>query len=121
MWQVLADGLDTGLTEDLEAWEQYERASHGRKQVTFSRGLHRRYRLVEEESDDEIADRDMGGEDVIALPAETWQAIRDRAEQLLVAAEVDGLHGAVLWLTARRLAWSWATPAPRRELVQPRR
>jgi hypothetical protein len=26
----------------LEAWEQYERASHGRKQVRFSRGLRRR-------------------------------------------------------------------------------
>jgi hypothetical protein len=60
---------DTGLADDLEAWEQYERASHGRKQVTFSRGRRRRYRLAKEESDDEIADRDMGGDDVIALPA----------------------------------------------------
>jgi hypothetical protein len=51
--------------------------------------------------------------DLIALPAETWHAIRDRAEQLLTAAEVDGLTGAIMWLTARRLAWSWATPAPR--------
>jgi hypothetical protein len=48
MWQVLRDGLDTGLADDLEAWEQYERASHGRKHVTFSRGLRRRYRLAEE-------------------------------------------------------------------------
>jgi endonuclease/exonuclease/phosphatase family metal-dependent hydrolase len=31
MWQVLRDGLDTGLVDDLEAWEQYERASHGRE------------------------------------------------------------------------------------------
>jgi hypothetical protein len=30
MWQILADGLDTGHTKDLEAWEQYERASNGR-------------------------------------------------------------------------------------------
>jgi hypothetical protein len=55
----------------------------------------------------------MGGDDVIALPAETWQAIRDRAEQLLTASEVDGLTGAVLWLTERRLPWSWATAAQR--------
>jgi hypothetical protein len=47
MWQVLRDGLDTGLADDLEAWEQDERASHGRKQVTFSCGLRRRYRLAE--------------------------------------------------------------------------
>ncbi|WP_346279743.1 hypothetical protein, partial [Pseudonocardia sp.] len=29
------------IVRALEAWEQYERASHDRKQVTFSRGLHR--------------------------------------------------------------------------------
>jgi hypothetical protein len=32
----VADGLDTGLADDLEAWEQHERVSHCRKQVTFS-------------------------------------------------------------------------------------
>lgn len=116
MWQVLADGLATGLADDLEAWEQYERASHGRKQVTFSRGLRMRYRLVEEKTDDEIASEDLGSADLIALPAETWYAIRDRAEQLLTAAEADGLTGAILWLTERRLAWSWATAAPPRGL-----
>jgi hypothetical protein len=83
--------------------------------VTFSRGLRQRYRLAEEKTDDEIADEDLGSADLIALPAETWHAIRDRAEQLLSAAEADGLMGAVLWLTERRLAWAWASPAPRRE------
>lgn len=113
MWQVLADGLATGLADDLETWEQYERASHGRKQVTFSRGLRQRYRLAEEESDEDIASADLGGEDLIALPAETWHAVRDHAEQLLTAAEVDGLPGAIAWLTARRLDWARATAAPR--------
>jgi hypothetical protein len=79
-----------------------------------------RYRLAEEQTDDKIADRDMGGDDLIALPAETWRAIRDRAEELLTAAEVDGLQGAVAWLSARRLAWSWATPAPRPDPVRAR-
>ena len=40
-----------------------------------SRGLRRRYRLAGEESDDEIADRDMGSDDGIALPAEAGRAI----------------------------------------------
>jgi Replication protein len=81
MWQVLRDGLDTGLADDLDTWAEYQRASHGRKQVTFSRGLRRRYRLADEQTDDEIADRDMGGDDVIALSPASWQAIRDHAEQ----------------------------------------
>lgn len=114
MWQVLADGLATGLADDLEAWFQYEAASHGRKQVTFSRGLRRRYRLAVEESDDEIASADLGGDDLIALPAATWQVVRLRGEELLGAAEAEGLVGAVRWLDSRGLGWSWATSAPPR-------
>ena len=55
----------------------------------------------------------MGCDDVIALPAETWRAIRDHAEQLLTATEVNGLAGAVVWLMERRLAWWWARPGER--------
>ncbi|QJY46944.1 protein rep [Pseudonocardia broussonetiae] len=112
MWEVLADGVATGLADDLEAWFEYERASHGRKQVTFSRGLRQRYRLAEEETDEDIAAADLGSDDLIALPAETWRAVRDVAEELLTVAEAEGLEGAVRWLSARRLAWSWARPAP---------
>jgi hypothetical protein len=110
MWQVLADGLATGLADDLEAWAQYEQGSHNRKQVTFSRGLRQRYRLAEEETDEEIAETDLGSDDLIALPAETWSVIRGCAEQLLTAAETDGLAGALAWLAARRLEWVWAGP-----------
>lgn len=112
MWQVLADGLATGLADDLEAWAEYEKASHQRKQVTFSRGLRQRFRLAEEETDEEIAGKDLGSDDLIALPAETWHAIRGCAEQLLTAAEVDGIVGAQLWLTARRLEWQLAAAGP---------
>jgi hypothetical protein len=108
MWQVLADGIETGLADDLEAWFTYERASHGRKQVTYSRGLRQRFRLAEEETDDEIADRDLGTDDLIVIPAETWRYVRDQGEELLTAAELDGLGGAAMWLNTRGLAWTWA-------------
>jgi hypothetical protein len=71
----------------------------------FSRGLRRRYRLAEEETDEEIAGLDFGSEDLIALPAETWSAIRECAEELLTAVEVDRLLGAQVWLTKRGFAW----------------
>jgi hypothetical protein len=51
----LRPGLATGLADDLEAWCEYEQASHGRKQMTFSRGLRQRYRLAEQETDEEAA------------------------------------------------------------------
>lgn len=110
MWQVLADGLATGLADDLEAWEQYERASHGRKQVTFSRGLRRRYRLADEQEDQDIVDQDHGGNDLVVLPAATWTVVREHAEQLLTAAEHDGLAGVMAWLTGRRLEWRSVRP-----------
>jgi hypothetical protein len=49
-------------------------------------------------------------DDLIALPAETWGAVRDRAEKLLTAAEADGLIGAVLWLTEPA---AWTSPRHR--------
>jgi hypothetical protein len=52
--------------------------------------------------------KDLGSDDLIALPAETWHAVRGCAEQLLTAAEVDGLLGAQLWFSERGLEWSLA-------------
>lgn len=108
---LLRDGLATGLADDLEAWWEFEQASKGRRQLTWSVGIRDRYGVGPEQSDTEIAEEDLGSDDLIALPAETWHAIRDRAELLLTATEADGLVGAVLWLTERGLAWSWATTA----------
>ena len=39
--QILADGLATGLADDLELWAEYEQASWGRRQMTWSRELRR--------------------------------------------------------------------------------
>jgi hypothetical protein len=80
--------------------------------VAFARGLRGRYRLAGEETDEQIAEKDLGSDDLLALPADTWSAIRGCAEQLLTAAEVDGLVGARLWLNERGLSWSWATSTP---------
>lgn len=102
---ILADGLSTGLADDIESWWEYEKASHGRRQVTFSRGLRERYRLAVEESDEEIASEDMGGDDLVALPIETWRAVRGRAEVLLSLAEQGGVDAVIGWLRERGLAW----------------
>lgn len=45
---------------------------------------------------------------------ETWRAIRDNVEELLIAARRDGLAGGLAWLAARRLKWVWAGPDRRR-------
>jgi hypothetical protein len=105
---LLRDGLATGAADDIEAWWEFEQASRGRRQLTWSQGIRDRYGVGPEQSDQEIAAEDVGSDDLIKLPAETWEVVRDQAEQLLTAAEVDGLAGAAEWLDRRGLRWSWA-------------
>ena len=115
MWQVLADGL---ATASLTIWRRGPNTSRAATTESRSRspvGLRRRYRLAEEESDEEIAETDLGSDDLIALPAETSSVIRGCAEQLLTAAETDGLTGALAWLMARGLEWVWAGPGLHRD------
>lgn len=111
---ILRDGLATGLADDIEAWWQWEQASHGRKQLTWSKGTRERFGLGGELTDEEIAEQDLASADLVALPPETWRVVRPVAEQLLTVAEVEGLEAACRWLTGRGLAWTWGRGAPRR-------
>ena len=105
MFEVLADGLATGLAADLEAWWEYEQSSLGRRQLTWSKGTRERYGLGREATDEEIAAEDLGEPDLIGLPSPTWAVVRLVAEELLAAAESGGLAAATAWLDARELRW----------------
>jgi hypothetical protein len=94
-------------------WQEYEQASDRRKRITTSEGLVRTYGVAAARSDEEILAEDTGGEDVIALPARTWLVLAGwLAAALRIAAERDRRAGAVRWLNAHGLAWSWATLRP---------
>lgn len=53
-WGIL-DGVMTGDIDELSRWHEYERASRGRRQMTWSRGLRDRLELAPEISDEEAA------------------------------------------------------------------
>lgn len=115
---ILASAVD-GLADDLERWWEWEQASHDRRQLTWSTGRHDLRTLAglgREQSDTEIAEQDMGGDDVLALPAETWQQIRGSAiaVQLLEVAEAGGHHAARRWLAHLGLPVHEVTAAPPR-------
>lgn len=104
---VLRDALDTGLADDCDLWIEWEQASHGRKQLTWSRGLREWAGLHVERTDDEIVAADeLHGEDVMAIPAESWPAVRAEVADLLDAVELGGVEAAVRWMASRSLAWS---------------
>lgn len=109
---ILRDALATGLAEDCELWLTWEQASHGRKQLTWSRDIRAWAGLHTERTDEEIVAEDMHGADVLVIPAESWPAVRAEVAGLLDAAEIGGLDAAQRWLTARGLAWSLPRGAP---------
>jgi hypothetical protein len=108
-FKILTDGLATGDADDLDLWSEWEQVSYGKRQLTWSLGVHDLRKLADlgEQTDEEIAEEHLAGEDLIALPHSTWEALL-RAElttDLLDAAEIAGVDGACAFLTLRDLKW----------------
>jgi hypothetical protein len=89
-------------------WLTWEKVSHNKRQLTWSRGLREWAGLHVEHTDEEIAAQDMYGEDQLVIPAESWPAVRAELADLLDTAEDGGVAAARLWLDRRQLAWSVA-------------
>jgi hypothetical protein len=106
--QLLADAVDTYRAEDVARWWQWESAAEGRRQLEWSRGernLRGFARLGKSQSDEEVADEALDGDECLALPPETWHWLQahDQASALLDAAEIGGLDGARRWLVRHGL------------------
>jgi Replication protein len=109
-FKILTDGLRTGDADDLGLWLEWEQASFGRRQLTWSLGEHDLRKLAglgAEQSDEEIAAEELAGEDVIALPHPTWKTLLERelTTDLLDAAEIGGVVTACAFLQLRGLVW----------------
>lgn len=79
-FEILADLVRDGLADDLDLWHEWEQASHGRRQITWSRGLRALLALGAEKSDQEVVDEDAGGLVLFVLRTEevtpAWAARR---------------------------------------------
>ncbi|WP_459589860.1 protein rep [Corynebacterium camporealensis] len=80
-FQVLKDIQDSNeesaeYERDLQIWREWESGSHGRRQVSWSRGLRDELALDEEKTDEEIADEEHDGYIVGAIPSEHWPEAR---------------------------------------------
>jgi hypothetical protein len=110
-FQVLAD-CENGEVADLEVWWEWEKASFGRQQLTWSDGLREMAGLAAKEAtDEELAAEETGGEDLLQLPAETKTAIcnAEAETELLDVSEAEGIVGAERWLRKRGLAYGVIT------------
>ena len=58
-WSILDGGL-AGDVDELRLWHEFEKASRGRRQLTWSRGLRDLLGLDDEQSDEEVAEAEAG-------------------------------------------------------------
>jgi hypothetical protein len=115
--QLLADAVETYEESALARWWEWEAASDGRRQLTWSTGrrdLRGLAGLGREATDEEIAEEEREADVRLTVSAEVWCWLSDsgRACSLLAVAEAGGLEAAVTWLRARDVPWSIAENAP---------
>ncbi|MEJ2863065.1 hypothetical protein [Actinomycetospora flava] len=101
--QLLADAVDTYEATATTRWWEWQEASDGRRQLTWSRGcrdLRGFAELEEEATDQEIAEEDQEAEGHLGLPKDTWDWLTAsrREVDLLEVAERGGLADARRWL-----------------------
>lgn len=95
-FEILDDFRWTGDVEDLALWNEWETATKGHKCITWSKGLRKILGCEPEMTDEELAEAEVGGENVAVIPAELWtEVVKIPAfdAALLHAAERGGLAG----------------------------
>lgn len=118
-FQILTDVEQHGSADDLDHWHEWERASGGRKQLTWSRDLRRLAGLAEEQSDEEVADEEVGNDDLVVIGGTDWRRIAPIQASLLTVAETGGLAAALTWLSERLVCWTLVGPPGARQDRRP--
>lgn len=115
-FQILEDFVNTGEVDDLDLWHEWEAASLGRRQLTWSRGMRDLLALQEEATDADLAEDDqLDGSPVVTVTEEEWKGAKLWLvlPRLLTALEAGTLHEHLDFITADR--WHAPdAPAPRR-------
>lgn len=75
VWRLIEEFAETGDAELLQLWREYERVSHGKKQMAWSKGLRELLALGPEKSDEEIAAEEAGDRDLIHISREGWETV----------------------------------------------
>lgn len=99
--QILRDARIDGDVADRQLIREYEKVTKGRRMLNMSRGLKQRHQVVEVD-DQEIAEREVGGELLLTIDGETWRGLTQRrgaTTQLLTVAFEQGLEGSLAYIS----------------------
>lgn len=94
-FQILADFDETGDMRDLALWHEWERATKGKNFAVWSKGA-REYFKLDEKTDEELAEEEVGGEVIYHFSRDEWTAIsrtRGAPGKALRVAEAEGATG----------------------------
>jgi hypothetical protein len=75
VWRLIEAFAETGDLGLLKLWHEYERDSHGRKQMAWSNGLRELMAIGPEKTDEEIAAEEAGDRDLVHISRDGWQAV----------------------------------------------
>ena len=108
--QLLADAVETYEESALARWWEWEAASDGRRQLTWSTGRRDLRDLAgfgREATDEEIAEEEEDADVRLVLPTDVWRLLdaSGRACAVLAAAERGGIGAASAWLSAHGVEW----------------
>jgi hypothetical protein len=97
---------------DAELWAEWERGSRGRRQMTWTPGLRELLALDVEQTDEEIAAEEHGGETLLVIDPDDWHRkvapVRGMQALLLDLAESDDTGFLLLaCLQLEGIAWDW--------------
>jgi hypothetical protein len=98
-----------GAGDDLALWWEWEEASKGKRQLTWSPWLRDFLALGEEQTDQQITDDELGGDVVLRLRPDQYDAVFPRAAELLDAVEADETGAAASALLDEILGVEWSS------------
>lgn len=77
VWSFLDDVIDQGDADALDRWHEFQRASKGRRQLTWSQGIRELLGLRAEKSDEEVAGEELGtkDDDLVLITAAGWRVV----------------------------------------------
>lgn len=105
-FQILEDFLRDGLEEDRQLWMIWEKASRGRRALTWSKGLRDWAGLGEELTDEQLAEETTGDETAATFDSENWRRLRAIGSgQLLDIVENHGIEAGYKWLRAHEISY----------------
>lgn len=97
-WMLIDEWFGDGDADAMMLWHEFEKASKGRRQITWSQGLRETLGLTVEKSDEEIAAEELGSkaDDLLYITKDGWRDVVKTPPlipQILEVTERSGLTG----------------------------